>query len=160
MTFSRSSLTVPQSVSCDQLCDPMDCSTPGSSVLHYLPSLLKFMSIEWCYLTTSSSTWPLKAGVPPGPLSFSPYLLFSVSFHTTMKNSDMMFPPKSTIWTQALLWAPGPVPDCLPDSTLGCLTAISNFCLVRTADLPTFPKLPSCCSVAKPCATLLQLHGL
>ena len=31
---------------CPTLCDPMDCSTPGSPVLHYLLSLLKFMSIE------------------------------------------------------------------------------------------------------------------
>ena len=31
--------------SCSTLCDSMDCSTPGSSVFHYL-SLLKFMSIE------------------------------------------------------------------------------------------------------------------
>ena len=28
------------------VCDPMDCSMPGSIVLHYLQSLLKFMSIE------------------------------------------------------------------------------------------------------------------
>ena len=27
-------------------CDPMDCSMPGSSVLHYSQSLLKLMSIE------------------------------------------------------------------------------------------------------------------
>ena len=32
--------------SCPTLCDPMDCSMPGSSVLHYLLSLLKFMSID------------------------------------------------------------------------------------------------------------------
>ena len=32
--------------SCPTLCNPMDCSMPGSSVLHYLWSLLKFMSIE------------------------------------------------------------------------------------------------------------------
>ena len=25
----------------------MDCSTPGSSLLHYFPSLLKFMSTDW-----------------------------------------------------------------------------------------------------------------
>ena len=30
---------------------PMDCSTPGSSVLHYLQSLLKFMSIELVMLS-------------------------------------------------------------------------------------------------------------
>ena len=32
--------------SCSTLCNPMDCSTPGFSVLHFSWSLLKFMSIE------------------------------------------------------------------------------------------------------------------
>ena len=33
--------------SCPILCDPMDCSTPGFLVLHYLPqSFLKLLSIE------------------------------------------------------------------------------------------------------------------
>ena len=31
---------------CPTLCNPTDCSTPGSPVLQYLPSLLKFTSIE------------------------------------------------------------------------------------------------------------------
>ena len=31
---------------CLTLCDPMDCSTPGSSVLHCLRGLLRFMSFE------------------------------------------------------------------------------------------------------------------
>ena len=31
---------------CLTLCDPMDCSLPGFPVLHYLPSLLRLMSIE------------------------------------------------------------------------------------------------------------------
>ena len=35
-----------QSVSRVQLCNPMDCSTPGFPILHYLQSLLKFMAIE------------------------------------------------------------------------------------------------------------------
>ena len=35
-----------QSLSCVWLCDSMDCSIPGSPVLHYLPSLLKLMSTE------------------------------------------------------------------------------------------------------------------
>ena len=52
---------------CPTLCDPMDCSTPGSPVLHYLLSLLKFMSIEsmlsnhlilWCPLLCLPSTFP------------------------------------------------------------------------------------------------------
>ena len=32
--------------SCLTLCDPMGCSTSGFPVLHYLPELLKLMSIE------------------------------------------------------------------------------------------------------------------
>ena len=36
---------------CLTLCDPMDCSTLGSPVLHYLRSLLKFMSIELVMLS-------------------------------------------------------------------------------------------------------------
>ena len=31
---------------CSTLCDSMDCRTLSSSVFHYLPELLKFMSIE------------------------------------------------------------------------------------------------------------------
>ena len=38
---------VVQSLSlCGSMDNPMDCSMPGFSVLHYLQSLLKFMSIE------------------------------------------------------------------------------------------------------------------
>ena len=37
--------------SCTTLSDPMDCSRPGSSVLHYLLELLKFMSIELVMLS-------------------------------------------------------------------------------------------------------------
>jgi len=32
--------------SCPTLCDPVDCSTPGSPVLHHLLRLLKLMAIE------------------------------------------------------------------------------------------------------------------
>ena len=31
---------------CPTLCDPVDCSTPGFSVLHYLLEFIKLMSIE------------------------------------------------------------------------------------------------------------------
>ena len=31
---------------CPILCDPMDCSTPGYTVLQYLPKVLQLMSIE------------------------------------------------------------------------------------------------------------------
>ena len=37
--------------SCLILCDPMDCSTPGFPVLHCLPNLLRFMSIQLVMLS-------------------------------------------------------------------------------------------------------------
>ena len=44
--------TVVQSLKlCLTLCNPMDCSVPGSSVLHYPPGLLKLMSIELVILS-------------------------------------------------------------------------------------------------------------
>ena len=49
------------SESCPSLCPLVNCSTPGSSVLHSLHSLLKCMSIESMmgYLTISFSAAPL-----------------------------------------------------------------------------------------------------
>ena len=38
---------------CQTLWDPMDCSMPRSSILHYLPSLLKFMFFELVLLSNS-----------------------------------------------------------------------------------------------------------
>ena len=37
---------VAQLLGCVRLCDPMNYSTPGFPIPHYLPSLLRFMSIE------------------------------------------------------------------------------------------------------------------
>ena len=160
MTFSRSSLAAAQSLSCDRLWDPVDCSMPGSSAVHYLLSLLKLTSIETVvlsnqllYLTPKSwsSSWS------PSLL----YLLFAVSFHVTIKNSDMTFPPESTVWMQALLWAPGPVPDCLP----GSISGMSHGCLKLRSRLDCWSShlpqtVPSFRLDAKPCATLLQFHGM
>ena len=49
--------------SCPTLCDPMDCSTPGFPILHYLQSLLKLMSIE--SKMTSNILHPLSPPSPP-----------------------------------------------------------------------------------------------
>ena len=38
--------------SCVQLCDPMDCSMPGSSILCYLLEFVQFMSIELVMLSS------------------------------------------------------------------------------------------------------------
>ena len=41
---------------CPALCDPMDCSTPGFPVFHYLPVCSNSCALSWwCYLTISSS---------------------------------------------------------------------------------------------------------
>ena len=42
---------------------PMDCSTPGSSVLHYLLEFAQIhvLSSRWCYLTISSSATPFSS---------------------------------------------------------------------------------------------------
>ena len=37
--FAHVVFVVVQSLSCVQLCDPVDCSTPGFPVLRYLPEL-------------------------------------------------------------------------------------------------------------------------
>ena len=45
--------------SCPGLCDPMDGSTPGFSVLHYLQVCSNSCPFsQWCYLTISSSAIP------------------------------------------------------------------------------------------------------
>ena len=44
---------------CLTLCDPIGCSMPDSSVLHYLPEFAQIhVHWIWCYLTISSSVIP------------------------------------------------------------------------------------------------------
>ena len=56
MLFSGCSCCCSVAKLCPTFCDPMDCSTPGSSVLHYLwvCSNLRPL-IWWCHPTISSS---------------------------------------------------------------------------------------------------------
>ena len=59
--------------SCPILCKPMNCRTPGSSVLHYL---LEFAQIYvplslWCYLPILSSAAPLSFCLQSFPASGS-----------------------------------------------------------------------------------------
>ena len=46
--------------SCPAVCDPMDCSTPGFPVLHYLPDFAQTYVhwSQWCHPTISSSAVP------------------------------------------------------------------------------------------------------
>ena len=48
--------------------DPMDCSTPGSFVLHCLPEFTQFKPLsQWCYLTISSSAAPFSFCLQSSP---------------------------------------------------------------------------------------------
>ena len=56
---------------CLTLCDSMDCSMPGSRVLHP-QSLLKLMSLsQWCHPTISSSVIPFSSCLQSCPASGS-----------------------------------------------------------------------------------------
>ena len=48
----------------------MNCSMPGSSVLHYLLEFAQ-IHVHWCYLTISSSVAPFFFGLQPFPESWS-----------------------------------------------------------------------------------------
>ena len=58
--------------SCPTLCNCMDHSTPGSSVLHYLPELAR-IHVHWvpCYLSISSSVTPFTFCLQSFPASGS-----------------------------------------------------------------------------------------
>ena len=59
--------------SCPTLWDPVDCSTPGSPVLHISQSFLKFIKnlSRWYYLTISSSATPFSLCLQSFPASAS-----------------------------------------------------------------------------------------
>ena len=56
-------VVVVRSLSCVQLCDPMDCSTrPGFPSFTISQSLLKLMSLDWCRPTISPSVTTVEVG--------------------------------------------------------------------------------------------------
>ena len=52
--------------SCPTFCDPLDCSTPGLPVLHYLPELAQ-TQVHW----VSDAAQPCHPLSPPSPSAFS-----------------------------------------------------------------------------------------
>ena len=61
---------------CPTLCNPTEHSMPGSPVLHYLPHLLRVMSIELVMLSNSSSAAPFFCLQSSASGSFPVSLLF------------------------------------------------------------------------------------
>jgi len=59
--------------SCPTLCNPMDCSTPGSPVLHYLAKFAQTQCplSRWCHPTISSSVLPFSSCLQSFPASGS-----------------------------------------------------------------------------------------
>ena len=58
---------------CPTLCNPMNCSTPGSPVLHYPLEFVQnsYPLSQWCYLTISSSVAPFSSCPQSFPASES-----------------------------------------------------------------------------------------
>ena len=82
---------------CPTLCDPMDCSTPGSSVLHYSRVCSNSCPLSrWCYLTTSSSA---------APFSFCCQSFPALGSNRALTTEKAMAPHSSTLawkipWTE------------------------------------------------------------
>ena len=64
--------------SCSTLCDPMNCSMPGSSVLHYLPEFAQ-IHILW----VGDAIQPSHSLLPPFPPTLNP------SQHQTLSMSQL-----------------------------------------------------------------------
>ena len=64
--FVGSFTTCSVAKSCLTLCDPMDCSMPGSSVLHYLPEFAQ-IHVHW----VSDANYPSHPLLIPSPFAFS-----------------------------------------------------------------------------------------
>ena len=84
------------------LCDPMDCSTPGFPVLHYL-SKLHLLSLDpcplnqWCHPTISFSSAPFSSCPQPFPASgsFSMSWRFASSGQSTGASASAFVLPMS-----------------------------------------------------------------
>ena len=83
-------------------CDPMDCSTPGSPVLHHLRRLLRFMSIESVMPSNQlSSEVPFSSCLQsfPAPVSFLMSQLFASGGQSTGASaSASVFPMTIQGW--------------------------------------------------------------
>ena len=75
------------------LCDPMDCSTPGSSVLNCLP---EFAQIHVCCV--GDAIWPSH------PLSLSSPFALNVCFIKNSGLTSWIMSPKSKLWS--VTWVP------------------------------------------------------
>ena len=82
--------------SCPTLCDSMDCSMPGSSVLQYLPEMLKFISIELVILSNHlilSCPLFLLPSIFPNIRAFSSELAFPISGQSIGASASVLVLP-------------------------------------------------------------------
>ena len=77
--------------SCPALCNPMDCSTPGFPVLHYLPGVCSnsYPLSQWCHPTISFSVTPFPS-CPQFAVSRRKFtsIMYFIIFHLIMKYGD------------------------------------------------------------------------
>ena len=87
---------------CPNLCNPMDCSPSGSSVLHYLLDSNSSPLSWWCYLTISSSATLFSFCLQSFPASRSfptSWLLVSRGQSTGVSALASFLPKKSQSWS-------------------------------------------------------------
>ena len=84
---------------CLTLCNPRDCSPPGSSVLHYLPVCSNSCPLSsWCHPTISSSGVPFSSCPQslPASDSFQMSQLFASGGQSTGVSALVSFLPKKS----------------------------------------------------------------
>ena len=88
--------------SCLTLCNCMDCSMPGSTVLHYLLELVQIHVLLswWCYLTISSSVAPFSFCLQSFPASGSFLMsqLFASDGQSIRWASSSVLPMHNQCW--------------------------------------------------------------
>ena len=99
--------------SCPALCNPMDCSPPGSSVHGILQSRL----LEWVAISSSrESSWPrtqTHISLCNTVISQDSYMLFLFKFrvhYTVFFGQKLIFLNGTYLWL-AILWESSQVPD-------------------------------------------------
>ena len=83
--------------SCLTLCDPMDCSTPGFLVLHYLPEFAQ-IHVHW----VGDAIQPCHPLLPPSPPSFNlsqhqGLFPWASSSHQVAKVLEFQLQPQSSV---------------------------------------------------------------
>ena len=100
----KNEAVVVQLLSCVQLCDPMDCSIPGSPVLHYLPEFAQ-THVHW---VGRHDIQPSHLLLPPSPSAHnlfqqSGFFQWGSSLHQVAKVLELQLQHQSFQWIFRLI---------------------------------------------------------